>query len=51
MLLEFTVGNYRSFNKKCTLSLCAQGISDEPKNECSKKRKCKDFKNGGYLRG
>lgn len=32
MLLEFTVGNYRSFNKKCTLSLEAQSISDEPKD-------------------
>lgn len=31
MLLEFTCANFRSINHKCTLSLRAQGISDEPK--------------------
>lgn len=44
MLLEFTVGNYRSFNKKCTLSLCAQGISDEPKTNVVKKGNVKILK-------
>lgn len=32
MLLEFTCANYRSISHKCTLSLRAQGIFDEPKN-------------------
>lgn len=32
MLLEFTCANFRSINHKCTLSLRAQGIADEPKN-------------------
>lgn len=31
-MLEFTVGNYRSFYKKCTFSLEAQSISEEPKS-------------------
>lgn len=32
MLLDFTCANYRSIQNKCTLSLLAQGIADEPKN-------------------
>ena len=32
MLLEFTCANFRAINHKCTLSLRAQGIADEPKN-------------------
>jgi hypothetical protein len=32
MLLDFTIGNYRSINDKCTLSMLAQGIHDEPKD-------------------
>ena len=32
MLLEFSCANFRSINHKCTLSLRAQGISDEPKD-------------------
>lgn len=36
MLLEFTVGNYRSFYKKRTLSLQAQGLSEEPKTNVMK---------------
>lgn len=31
MLIEFTVKNYRSFHKECTLSLEAQNIVEEPK--------------------
>ena len=31
MLLEFTCANFRSINHKCTLSLRAQSILDEPK--------------------
>jgi len=36
MLIEFTVGNFRSFHKKCTLSLEAQGINEEPKSNVVK---------------
>ena len=32
MLLEFSCANYRSINHKCTLSLRAQSISDDPKD-------------------
>lgn len=31
MLLKFSVENFRSIHNKCTLSMIAQGISDEPK--------------------
>ena len=31
MLLKFSVENFRSIHNKCTLSMMAQGISDEPK--------------------
>lgn len=36
MLLEFTIGNYRSFYKKRTLSLQAQGLTEEPQNNVMK---------------
>ncbi len=32
MLLEFSVENYRSINERCTLSMAARGILDEPKD-------------------
>lgn len=32
MLVEFTVGNFLSFNKKCTLSLEAKGLSELKEN-------------------
>ncbi len=32
MLLEFSCANFRSIHKKCTLSMVAQKITDEPKN-------------------
>lgn len=32
MLLEFSCANFRSIHKKCTLSMIAQKITDEPKN-------------------
>lgn len=44
MLLEFTVGNYRSFNKKCTLSLYAQSIGDDPKTNVIEKEGVKILK-------
>ncbi len=31
MLLEFSCANFRSINRKCTISLEGQGIADEPK--------------------
>lgn len=39
MLLEFTVGNYRSFYEKRTLSLCAQGLQEEPMSNVIKQGK------------
>ena len=44
MLLEFTVGNYRSFNKKCTLSFEAQSITDQPQTNIAKFGKYKVLK-------
>lgn len=32
MLLEFSCANFRSINRKCTLSLLGQSISDDPKD-------------------
>lgn len=36
MLLQFSCANFRSINEKCTLSLRAKSISDEPRNNVVK---------------
>lgn len=44
MLLEFSVANFRSINKKCTLSMKAQGISDEPRDNITNINRLKVLK-------
>ncbi len=44
MLIEFNVGNFRSFKKKCTFSLEAQGITEDPKQNIARIGKYKIVK-------